>query len=297
MIIVSFYTSLYEEHSRNLKASLDKYSLKYDIQKMASRSNWKANCLHRSNFLIEMMQKHNDDVLWLDADAVVLQYPTLLYEIDKDIDLAWYDREGKEFMLGTSYWKNSPLVKHLLMDWVANCDVSSSALSQKDFMRLFQQKYVGKLLVQTLPESYCHIFDKPELQEPAVIVHHQLSRKMKNIIQEEIEESHKKVTMQEVEPSIPAYRISNPLGKKTVFLPLNQTNWAFDVRCSTLERFLTPYFNIKKVSGFDVARKGIGFHADLVYWPTYVLGYDGISLSSGMCYYRRLGYSFSGRVN
>jgi glycosyltransferase involved in cell wall biosynthesis len=277
MIIVSFYTSLYEEQQYILRSSLDKFNLKYDIQKIASRGSWKANCVYRSQFLINMMNKYNDDVVWLDADAEVLQHPSLLYEISSETDLAWYNREGNEFMLGTSYWKNSPLVKHLLMDWVANCDVSSSNLSQKDFMKLFQQKYAGKFIVQTLPESYCHIFDKPE-QEPAVIIHHQLSRKTKNAPPEKREEPlsynyKKKVQTPTPEttadPSFPIYRITNPLGRKTVFLSLNQANWAFDVRCTSLEKLLSPYFNIKKVSGFDVARKGIGFHADLVYWPTY----------------------------
>ena len=280
MIIVSFYTSLYEEQHYTLKASLDKFNLKYDIQKIASRGSWKANCIYRSQFLINMMTKYNDDVVWLDADAEVLQHPSLLYEVNNDTDLAWYNREGKEIMLGTSYWKNTPLVKHLLMDWVASCDVSSSSISQRDFMRLFQQKYSGKFIVQTLPESYCHIFDKPE-QESAVIIHHQLSRKMKNtplsekkkdIEQPQLSHNYKSKNITKeipVDPPLPVYRITNPIGKKTIFLSLNQANWAFDIRCTSLEKLLSPYFNIKKVSGFEVARKGIGFHADLVYWPTY----------------------------
>lgn len=279
MVIVSFYTSLYEQQQNVLRASLEKFGLKYDMQKIASRGPWKANCLYRGQFLINMMNKHNDNVVWVDADAEILKHPSLLYEIGEDVDLAWYDRGGREFMLGTSYWKNTPLVKHLLMDWVSNCDLNSPSLSQKDFMRIFQMKYAGKLIVKILPEEYCHIFDKPCEGDP-VIVHNQMSRKTRSITQIEVDGVEKisiKSPTADQEPqdeptpqsSPPQPPTAHHTGKKTVFLPLNQTNWAFDVRCTTLERLLAPYYNIRKVSGFDVARKGLGFHADLVYWPTY----------------------------
>lgn len=273
MIIVSFYTSLYEEQHHVLKASLEKFGLKYDIQRVASRGSWKSNNLYRGQFLINMMNKHNDNVVWLDADAEVLKYPTLLYAIKDNTDLAWYTRDGRGYLLGTSYWKNSPLVKHLLMDWVATCDINSASLSQRDFMRLFQQKYQGKLIVQPLPEEYCHIFDNKLATREPVIVHHQLSRQFRSASQQV--ENEVPVDPVPVQPSVvsvppdpPPYK-SNPSGKRTVFLPLNQNNWAFDVRCTALERHLSPYYNIQKVSGFDIVRKGLGFHADLIYWPTY----------------------------
>lgn len=286
MVIVSFYTSLYEQQQHVLRASLEKFGLKYDLQKVASRGPWKANCLYRGQFLINMMNKYNDNVVWLDADAEILKHPSLLFEMDDSVDLAFYDRGGREYMLGTSYWKNTPLVEHLLMDWVANCDLNSNSLSQRDFMRIFQMKYAGKLIVKILPEEYCHIFDKSCDGEP-VIVHNQMSRKTRNITRfEEVDGDQVEVIAPQSlvcdpepcdpEPEgelVPQVQSPQPVahhtGKRTVFLPLNQTNWAFDVRCTTLERLLAPYYNIRKVSGFDVARKGLGFHADLVYWPTY----------------------------
>ncbi len=264
MVIVSFYTSLYEEQSRILVASLEKFRLKYDVQKIGSRGSWKANCLYRGQFLINMMNKYNDNIVWLDADAEILKYPSVLFELDSNVDLAWYDREGREFMLGTSYWKNTPQVKYLLMDWMTNCNVHTPSISQRDFMKIFQQRYKGKMNVYILPETYCCIFDKPTRRDP-VIVHYQLSRQTKEVIR-----NNTTVEVSSTQSSNIRTPIISRLGnKKTVFLSLNQPNWAFDVRCTILERLLSPYYNIKKVSGYDIAKKGLGFHADLVYWPTY----------------------------
>jgi glycosyltransferase involved in cell wall biosynthesis len=277
MVFVSFYTSLYEGQHQVLKASLEKFGVKYDIQKVASRGSWKANCLYRGQFLVEMMKKHNDNVVWIDADAELLKHPSLLFEIDGTVDVAWYDREGREYMLGTSYWKNTQLVKHLLMDWVTTSDLTATSISQRDFMRLFQAKYMGKLLLYTLPEPYCHIFDRAG-NDP-VIIHNQFSRQTKGVPEQDIKKttirpvSHQVAPLPEEasvpQPPNPRPPVAHFTSKKTVFLPLNQTNWAFDVRCTALEKLLTPYYNIRKVNGFDVARKGLGFHADLVYWPTY----------------------------
>lgn len=287
MTIVSFYTELYQKQHHVLKKSLDKFNLKYDIQKINSRGNWKSNCLYRAQFIVEMMEKHNDSILWLDADAEVLQYPTVLCDISPNVDLAWHDRMGREIMLGTSYFRNNYLVKYLLMDWVSTCDINSQCISQKDFMRVYHSKYVGKFILQILPESYCHIFDKPILESP-VIVHNQLSRKTRNMVQSTATPVTPPVTTPVNPPTTPSYndsiakikesklkiteKVNIPVKNKslkTVYLPLNQTGWAFDVRCTLLEKHLSSFYNIKKVSGTDVARKGIGLQADLVYWPTY----------------------------
>lgn len=184
MLITSFYTvgTLYEESYPNLKKSLDKFGLSYDINGVYSQGNWKANCRYRAEYLIQMMEKHNDSVLWLDIDAVVLKYPELLLNLPEDIDLAWYNRNGKEILLGTSYWKNTSAVKGLLRDWYNTCDPNTTAISQRDFMRLLGSKYNGKFNIGILPESYCHIFDYPNITEEPYIVHNQLSRKTKKFI-------------------------------------------------------------------------------------------------------------------
>lgn len=323
MIITSFYTAPYRSQVDTLIKSLQKFRLIYDVQEIKSRGNWKANCLYRSTFLIDMMEKYNDDVVWLDADAEIMSHPSLLYSIPQHIDLAFYNREGREFLLGTSYWKNSPLVKYLLMEWISICDPRSAAISQKDFMRLFQSKYVGKLEVQLLPESYCHIFDKPS-QETPVIVHHQASRRLRRMIEEEAEKNNSAITIFQTQAPAPEPILEQPfpivlqmpveklppdpsqmpkvetevheevpesvpdiypyyghsVTRKRIFLPLNQTNWAFDFRCTALERYLIPYFDIRKVSGYDVAKKGLGFQADLVYWPTY----ESLDTMGGHCH-------------
>lgn len=185
MIITSFYTigTPYEDNIKTLKSSLDKFNLKYVINGISSKGTWKANCVYRAKYLIEMMDKYNDSMLWVDADAEILKYPSLLYDISDDVDLAWYDRNNKEILLGTSYWKNSSEVKQLLLNWYETCNLNSNVISQREFMGLLGRKYNNKFTIQILPESYCHIFDtKDGTGEDPVIIHNQLSRKTRNVI-------------------------------------------------------------------------------------------------------------------
>ncbi len=284
MIIVSFYTELYEEQHHVLRNSLERLGLRYDIQKVPSRGTWKTNCLYRGQFIVDMMDKHNDDVVWLDADAEVLKHPSDLFSINPNTDLAWYDRGGHEIMLGTSYYKNTSLVRYLLLEWAATSDVDSPNISQRDFMQLFKTKYEKKMRVQILPESYCHIFDKESpLFEPAVIVHNQLSRKTRHFTVKtptppfqnsasfftENIEAPKQVRTAAIITEPKHEIITEPEQKTddrpTIILPLAQTNWAFDIRCTNLVRHLSSFYDIKKVS--YVESKSVD--ADLVYWPTY----------------------------
>lgn len=249
MIFASFYTksTLYEEGIKRLEDSLKRFDLPYHIEGIESQGNWKANCLYRSPFIISVMEKYNTDVVWLDADAEVLQFPHILVNMQR-YDLACYFRDGREMLLGTSYWRNNSSVKALLRDWVRNSNPLSPSISQQDFRSVLRQQYRNQFRICHLPEAYCHIFDKPITDEP-VITHHQFSRQTRH-----------PERVQKAPSSLPR--------KPLIHLLVNRANWAFDVRCDALIKYLSPFYDFQKIGNADFHKRDYS-SADLTYFPTY----------------------------
>lgn len=189
MIIVSYYTagSGYEQEAERLKASLDKFNLKYDIQGIEDQGGWMANIRYKPVFILEMLEKHNEPVLWLDADAVVRQEPTLLY--DANCDIAFHYLEDREVYLGTFYCNCNDTVKALLKDWIDFTNRRPGVTEQKSLKPMITGKapWAKRLSRLLLPASYARIFDRPSMEgiEP-VIEHFQASRRLGRTLFERI---------------------------------------------------------------------------------------------------------------
>ena len=268
MVIVSFYTenTPYEFGRTSFENSIRRYNIKYEIVAIKSKGNWKLNCIYRSLFIIDMMNKYNDDILWLDIDAEVIQNPELLYNIPNNIDLAYY-ANSNEIMLGTSYWKNCRKVRDLLKRWYSSSNADSGLISQHDFASLVfghtnivmdlrktkesikedQGKVKGRssdqFNVMILPEAYCHIYYEKSDEDP-VIVHSQFSRRFKNMIIR-----------------------SDSNSKPRIGIPANTSGWAFSIRAGYIKKYLSEFYNISTISYRDF--KNTWSEYDLVYFPTY----------------------------
>ena len=104
MIFTSFYTknTPYEiVIHKYLVPSLIKYDLKHDIVGIDDLGNWNANAGYKPVLIKEMLLKYKEDICFLDADAKILQYPELLFNIPIQYDFAvhfldWYLFGGKD---------------------------------------------------------------------------------------------------------------------------------------------------------------------------------------------------------
>jgi len=171
-IVVSFYTqdTGYEQEVNNLIASLNKFNLEYDIEAIVNTGNWVKNTKYKATLISKMLKKHKRPVLFLDADAVVRQYPSLFEEIT--CDMAWWGSNT-----GTLYFANTRLAWLTLCLWIRLCELQNDW----DQRILAEVTRLVKPKVYELPYSYCHIFDSG-VEEPPVIEHFQASRRFKNAV-------------------------------------------------------------------------------------------------------------------
>jgi hypothetical protein len=184
-LFISCYTTddLYRESTRRLRNSLLKYELDFEIQPYESMGSWKANTFHKPVFIREIMGKHpTRSLVWLDADAEVVDFPELFFKIQADIAAGF---KGNEFLSGTLYFKNEPKVRALVNIWIQELSRDTerfpSCREQIALSEIIRVAEKEKLLVfEPLPFEYVKIFDVPHDKAP-VILHHQISRQGKQL--------------------------------------------------------------------------------------------------------------------
>ncbi len=173
--VVSFYTKdkIYEKAAANLKASLDKLHMDYEIVAKEKKSTWEENCAQKSNFIYDMWLASNKPIVWIDADATVKEYPILFDYMSQDFAIHKHQRWA--FLSGTLFFNKTSTAEELLKTWCQLTSINPKILDQTslDFAWQDIRKRMG-INTFWLPSSYTKIFDKAS--EHSVIEHHQASR-------------------------------------------------------------------------------------------------------------------------
>lgn len=196
-IVVAFCSidSPYEfELAQHLLPSLEKFKILHHIDVVENKGSWLKNVAEKPAVIYRALEKYpSKDLVILDADSEILQYPKLFDEIPEEFDLAlhtldwntWY-RNGsnvKEVLSGTIFMRNTPKMKELTAQWYNRAN-SSGVWEQKCLEKLIQEM---KIDVYPLPVEYCYIMSLPDGKEPfvkcdnKVIAHFQASRKYKRL--------------------------------------------------------------------------------------------------------------------
>ena len=193
MIYISYFTqhTPYEQVMKDyLEPSLKKWGLKYDIQGLPSLGSWSPNVALKPKFILDMLNKHDEDVIFLDADATIESFPKLFETLSADINVAahyldwktWYGKGNKkELLTGTLFLQNTPTIKSLCQEWHETAK-NTNRWEQTVLENILKERMDIK--IYELPLSYCYIKSRPGNKQPLVllnpvILHHQCSRKYK----------------------------------------------------------------------------------------------------------------------
>ena len=179
-----------------LMPSIHKLQLKADIRGVDNLGSWLKNTAYKPEFLRAMMDRHENNIVFLDVDAEVKFYPALFNEIPEDCFVAahvldknaWYGStygsNRYELLSGTLWFRNCDESRKLLDDWNTLCKVTN----------VWEQKLLHQVIMEQginlfeLPLSYCYIDTLPGGRPPLVpmenpiIVHHQVSRQYKRVV-------------------------------------------------------------------------------------------------------------------
>ena len=155
---------------------------------------WYKNVTMKPLSILDAMEKYPElDIVSIDADAEVLEYPKVFDKIPKEVDIAyhllnwneWYGYSKNppimELLTGTMYLRNNDKIKKLCNEWY------SEATKTNEWEQKVLQRIIKKYDIKHyhLPLSYCYMKTRPRNKEPLVklenpvIVHNQVSRKLK----------------------------------------------------------------------------------------------------------------------
>lgn len=201
-IVAAFYTidTPYEQEIENLIASLELFNLSYVIKGYKSRGNWTKNCAIKPEFVWEMIQEYPQNIVYVDADAVIKKYPIIFNGFDGDIGVRYISKQ--ELVSGTLFFRNTVDVQFLIKKWVKHQKQHSNIWDQKVLQKIIQDYVIegrqstGKsyylpilkhskkierlnIKIVDIPDSYCHIIGSEG--EP-VIEQFQAARRFKNQI-------------------------------------------------------------------------------------------------------------------
>ena len=115
--VISFYTEDYKDEVATLIKSLDMLKLPYDIECVKSKGNWKKNTFQKIPYIVKKLKQYNHPLLWLDADAEVIQYPVLIDSIGDALMAGVYTPlKSHEFVSNTMYFVPSKEVFEYLRE-------------------------------------------------------------------------------------------------------------------------------------------------------------------------------------
>jgi spore coat protein CotF len=181
-MIVSFYTERtpYEKEVNNLVNSLDKLGLCYYVKGVRSLGSWEKNCQYKAQFIMDAMNASDRNIVWIDADAVIMRYPSLFDTLDCDIAYHYLEKR-KELLSGTLFIRNNQVMRSLVQRWIA-VNASNNRWDQKNLQQVVEAD--SSIIKYILPADYCKIYDN-NMQSAAdpVITHFQASRRFRKMIQ------------------------------------------------------------------------------------------------------------------
>ncbi len=188
-IIISHYTldTPYQKEVEKLRASLEQLHLEYWIEGIPCQGSWRANSNWCSRQVQQGLQKFPDrDILRVDADAVFCRKPDLFESPDFVADVAAHIHDFRwhqnELLGGTLFFRNNERVRNLVDEWAELCCVQCPTHRNGDLLQKLLDQRTGSILFQSLPATYCKIFDLMKEVKKPVIEHHQASRRFKAII-------------------------------------------------------------------------------------------------------------------
>jgi len=175
-LVISFYTDeLYSRLASRLARSCEAYGLGVEIEEREDLGSWVANCGQKPTFILGMLEFHDRDVLWVDADAEFVSEPVGLDEQEGDLGL--FITKWNLYMSGTLLFRNTVASREMLGGWIQE---------QKRFLDLPDEKTMRAVLerggaVKTgqLSPGYAYVFDVWPHRYPdckPIVLHKQASR-------------------------------------------------------------------------------------------------------------------------
>lgn len=178
-IVCAFYTPNYLPQILALKRSLEAHGIAHFLKRYEKRDTWEETTRIKPAFLGACLDRFPDkDVLYLDADAVVLKPLDFFETVTADVSLLLtpkrkHERNYLRLSSGTILIRNTPGGRRFVETWKSAEPLCSKINHDEDMIHKIFPKLAG-VSIALLPTAYSKIFDEPG--EDAAIEHFQASR-------------------------------------------------------------------------------------------------------------------------
>jgi hypothetical protein len=172
--VISFFTEdwKYPEYAENLKQDCEKLGLEYRIEHRKNTGSYSKNTAIKPFYIKECLMSEQEPLLWIDVDASILKYPSVVdtfvnkYDIavkkrvNQDHDLAWH--------VGTIWLNNNDATKEFVDFWSR----AGASTDDRSF-DLAYRRYADSIRIVDLPAEYFFIHTRhvAEIPRDTVIMH------------------------------------------------------------------------------------------------------------------------------
>ena len=176
--VVAFFTSnsFYEQEAERMMASAVRLGLSATATAVTSAGSWVRNAALKPTFLLRERSIKRGPLLYVDVDAVFHRnpWPALgVYEGDVAVH---YNFEGR-LISATILINDTPAALRLLEIWKERCDKDPDIWDQIVLQQIIEDDQASgapQFHVQSLPISFCWIFDRLSNQKTEVVYIEQL---------------------------------------------------------------------------------------------------------------------------
>jgi len=167
-----------------LQKSCDAWGIPYDIECVPDQGSWEENCCYKAEFILKKLLEHKKPVLWVDADAEIVQQLPETFDgtfgtiINHDLD----ETHASKVISGVVYAEYCEEAVLIIKKWIAICKVFDS----KEWDQIALREALKDEKPLALPLSYYAVYDRVEEGDSPVIIHYQASRLLKKVCNNEI---------------------------------------------------------------------------------------------------------------
>lgn len=194
--IISYFTrnTFYEKDAEQLRLSCEKAGLDHQIDGIDSFGKWHEHVCYKPHFILQKLNELKRPLLWVDADAEVVQKPPPLPECD--LSLRVFDHFPADhpsyLFAATIYCSYTPQTLALIETWGRLCQEGMEKnpgleVSDQVFLKAALDQLSGQIRFHPLPAGFAALFDQDSLPpDQLYIVQYQASRLYRKFINQEI---------------------------------------------------------------------------------------------------------------
>ena len=191
-LVIAYYTigTPYEDEAEVLKLSLESMNYNYIVCGVSNLGTWQKNTQYKAHFIKYMLKINNGSpLLYLDVDAVMIQEPILLDDINADVAAVHFAKQ-KELLSGTLYLGNTSKCNQIINRWISFNEQYPETLPNgkqawdQRTLEMAIKKIKGVKFVE-LPQNYTYIVEFTQRHCPGlspVIMHTRGAKRFKNKI-------------------------------------------------------------------------------------------------------------------